>query len=120
MEMFPTLGKTTVHIGIANGEYIEVDRLGIKDLSRHSAIQSEVAKLADMPTADDKKKIDKAIEQLQKMAFSVMPKELHDHIKCMGYFELTRLLTVLCTGEDNSENDDPQKKTSYPSQKKKP
>lgn len=115
--MFPQLAKDTVHIGLGAGKWIEVKMLPVSAYAKFRDIQQHVATLNDaMPIAEKMKLADEATAELAAMARSVLPEELHERLGRFGYGELSALVLVLCTGNDDSEKDDPQKKMTLPSQ----
>lgn len=117
MIMFPTLGKTTVNIGIGKGKWIEVDMLPVSDYARFREIQSDLTCIPDESPQDFKnQKVKKAREEILAMAKKVMPPEMR--IESLDHSRLSLLVTTLCTGDDDSEKDDPKKKIILPSQKK--
>ncbi|MBR3944051.1 MAG: hypothetical protein IKK15_03015 [Akkermansia sp.] len=117
--MFDELVKTTVHIGIGKGKYIEVPMLTVEDFNTFKELQRNLAELNSASDTTELQRIDAIIEgrgKLAAMAAKVMPKELHENLKRMDYPTISMLVMVLCTGKDNSEDDDPEKKTALPSQ----
>ena len=118
-KMFGQLGKTTVHIGIGNGQYIVVNMLPLSDFDTFRDLQFEFAAAKDNPKLTDGDRVKMIVEGRVKMielAKKVMPVELHDGLGRMDVVALSQLLTVLCTGDDDSADDDPEKKTTLPSQ----
>lgn len=116
---FGALGKTTVHIGIGEGRYIEVPMLSVADYAEVQRIQRELAAINSRDGATDLERIDAIVEargKLVGMAKKVMPVETHDGLMRMDYLEISALVVVLCNGKDDSEGDNPQKKTVLPSQ----
>ncbi len=116
---FGALGKTTVHIGIGEGRYIEVPMLSVADYAEVQRIQRELAAINSRDGATDLERIDAIVEargKLAGMAKKVMPVETHDGLMRMDYLEISALVVVLCNGKDDSEGDNPQKKTVLPSQ----
>jgi hypothetical protein len=116
---FGALGKTTVHIGIGEGRYIEVPMLSVVDYAEVQRIQRDLAAVNARDGATDLERIDAIVEargKLAGMAKKVMPVETHDGLMRMDYMEISALVVVLCNGKDDSEHDDPQKKTVLPSQ----
>lgn len=118
--MFPELSKTTVHIGIGDGQWCEVPMLTLAQFNEFQQIQFDLAKLGEQNISNEAKisAIIKASKQLAALACSVMPRELHDRVKMMGYSALSALVECLCTGKDNSEEDAPEKKVLFQSQMK--
>lgn len=116
---FPELTKTRVHIGVGNGQYIEVPMLTVADFSEFNCIQLELAGLKDDTTKTDAEKVRAVMDACQKLvelAKKVMPVELHEKLQLMDYAKLSSLVLVLCKGDDDSEADDPAKKLTLPSQ----
>jgi hypothetical protein len=118
--MFPTLGKKKVHIGIGDGNWIEVSMLPVADYDRFREIQLDISNLPEGDTQEEKTKrvetVNSARNELLALAEKVMPEELHDHVRRLDYMKLTALVLALCTGDDDSEEDDPEKKITLPSQ----
>jgi len=116
--MFPELSKKTVHIGIGNGNWIEVDMLTVADLNEFQKIQTELVKLrdegADMVKCLDAVNVSRV--KLAEIAAKVIPSEFKARLQTMDYERLAQLVQVLCTGKDDGEKDDPQKKVRLPSQ----
>ena len=116
--MFPELSKKTVHIGIGNGNWIDVPMLTVEDLNEFQKIQTDLVKLRD-ENADMTKCLEAMNVSRVKMANiakKVMPSEFTGRLETMDYERLAKLVQVLCTGKDDSDKDDPQKKVSLPSQ----
>ena len=116
---FPELTKTRVHIGVGNGQYIEVPMLTVADFSEFNRIQLELAGLKDDTTKTDAEKVRAVMDaskKLSELAKKVMPVELHEKLQLMDYAKLSSLVLVLCKGNDDSEADDPAKKLTRPSQ----
>ena len=111
--MFPELGKTTVHIGIGNGKWIEVPMLSVKDYAELRDIQKEVLKLneSNMEMGQKYDTLEAAMRKMSDMVKKVMPVEYHESIGRLSYEKLASLALVLCNGDDTSENDDPQQKS---------
>jgi len=116
---FPELGKTSVHIGIGGGRWVECQMLTMADMNEFQKIQLSLAKLAK----DESAKIDKQAEELieartkfAEIACKALPIELHERVRCMDYQHLVALVNVLCTGDDEGEKDEPEKKVVLPSQ----
>ena len=116
--MFPELSKTTVHIGIGDGQWCEVPMLKLAQFNEYQKIQADLASLDERENSKEKRiaAIIKAREKLGELACSVMPPELHERVMMMGYKELAALVDVLCTGKDDSEKDAPEKKVVFQSQ----
>lgn len=115
--MFPQLSKTTAHIGIGGGKWIEVPLLPVSAYAKFRDIQHRMATLNDKMTIAKRMELaDEATAELSAMARSVLPVELHERIGRFSYGELSALVLVLCTGNDDGENDDPQKKMTFQSQ----
>ena len=116
---FPELGKTTVHIGIGSGKWIECPMLTVGDLNEFQKIQFGLAKLAkdEVLTVDQKaEELIAARSKFADMACKVLPKEIHERVRCMEYQHLVSLVNVLCTGDDDADKDNPEKKVVFPSQ----
>lgn len=118
--MFPELSKTTVHIGIGDGQWCEVPMLKLAQFNEFQKIQADLATINEREPSMEKRitEIMKTREQLVELACSVMPPELHERVMMMGYKELAALVDVLCTGKDDSEKDAPEKKVLFQSQMK--
>jgi hypothetical protein len=117
---FNELTKTTVHIGIGDGKYVEVPMLTVEDYAEMQQLQRTLTELSEKKDATQTQRVDAIMEgrdKLAAMAMKVMPQELHNGLKRMDYMTLLKLVTVLCNGKDEGEKDDPQKKTVMPSQK---
>jgi len=117
---FNELTKTTVHIGIGDGNYVEVPMLTVEDYAELQQLQRTLTELSEKKDATQTQRVDaimKGRDKLAAMAMKVMPQELHNGLKRMDYMTLLKLVTVLCNGKDEGEKDDPQKKTVMPSQK---
>ena len=117
---FNELTKTTVHIGIGDGNYVEVPMLAVEDYAELQQLQRTLTELSEKKDATQTQRVDaimKGRDKLAAMAMKVMPQELHNGLKRMDYMTLLKLVTVLCNGKDEGEKDDPQKKTVMPSQK---
>jgi hypothetical protein len=116
---FNELTKTTVHIGIGDGKYVEVPMLTVEDYAEMQQLQRTLTELSEKKDATQTQRVDAIMEgrdKLAAMAMKVMPQELHNGLKRMDYMTLLKLVTVLCNGKDEGEKDDPQKKTVMPSQ----
>jgi len=116
--MFPELSKKTVHLGIGNGNWIEVDMLTVADLNEFQKIQTGLVKLKD-EGADMTKCVEAVIEaraKLAEIAAKVIPSEFKARLQMMEYERLAHLVQTLCTGNDDGEKDDPEKKVRLPSQ----
>ena len=116
---FNELTKTTVHIGIGDGKYVEVPMLTVEDYAEMQQLQRTLTELSENKDATQTQRVDAIMEgrdKLAAMAMKVMPQELHNGLKRMDYMTLLKLVTVLCNGKDEGEKDDPQKKTVMPSQ----
>lgn len=115
--MFPELGKTTVHIGIGGGNWIEVPMLTMKDMNDFQKIQIDLVALNDSKTATTKDRVDailKARTQLVEIVGRVFPAAYLGRVQTLDYPRLVELINVLCTGNDDSEKDDPEKKVEVP------
>lgn len=111
------LSKKTVHIGVGGGKWIDVPMLSVGDYDEFNRLQRDLLKLKD--SSDNAELIDAVIEgrrKLADLACKVMPPELHDKLRGMEYQKLAGLVLTLCTGNDDGESDDPQKKMVLPSQ----
>lgn len=120
--IFPELSKTTVHVGIGGGKWIEVPMLSIGQFNEFQRIQAELVAIGEKqgtPTADRVDALITARTKLADLACAVMPPELHNRVRMLDWQELTALVNVLCTGKDDSDKDDPQKKVLLPSQQAK-
>jgi len=116
---FGELSKNSVHVGIGNGRYIEVPMLGVGDYAHITRLQRHLADLNSAKDTTDTQRIDAIIEARSKLAeyaAKVMPPELHDNLRRMEFQRLLSLVNALCTGDDNSEEDTPEKKVTLPSQ----
>lgn len=116
--VFNELAKTSVHIGIGNGQYIEVPMLTVADYSEYQQLQYNLAKLDADKTTSNMARIDAIIaarNKLAAMAKKVMPVEMHDKVQLMDYPTLSMLVMVLCSGNDDGEKDDATKKVTLPS-----
>ena len=117
--MFEELAKTSVHIGMGGGRYIEVPMLTVADFSEYQRMQYELARMNEQPETTQMQRIDAIIEargKLAEMAKKVMPVELHERLQLMDYPTLSALVLLLCKGKDDAEGDDPAKKVTLPSQ----
>ena len=120
--IFPELSKTTVHVGIGDGKWIEVPMLNIGQFNEFQRIQAELVAIGEKqgtPTADRVDALISARRKLADLACSVMPSELHNRVRMLDWQELTALVNVLCTGKDDGDKDDLQKKVVLPSQQAK-
>ena len=110
---FGDLTKRVVHIGIDNeGHWIEVPMLTVADFDEFNKIQRGFVALKEK-SAPNGEIIDAIIEArraLAEMACKVMPQNFHDGLRRAKYPRLAELVRVLCTGDDESDADDPQKK----------
>lgn len=122
MIVFPELLKKTVHIGIGGGNYIEVPMLPVSDFATFQNLQLEIAKKAAQAQKDSRGELDMAEEaisvrnRLCALAKKVMPEETHERLATLDAGQLSQLILILCTGKDDAEKDDPQKKITLPSQ----
>lgn len=110
---FGDLTKRTVHIGIDNdGHWIEVPMLTVADLDEFNRIQRELLALKEKssPNVELVDAIIAARRKLADMACKVMPQDFHDGLHRLEYPRLSKLVQVLCMGNDDSDADDPQKK----------
>ena len=120
--IFPELSKTTVHVGIGDGKWIEVPMLNIGQFNEFQRIQAELVAIGEKqgtPTADRVDALISARMKLADLACSVMPSELHNRVRMLDWQELTALVNVLCTGKDDGDKDVLQKKVVLPSQQAK-
>ena len=120
--IFPELSKTRVHVGIGDGKWIEVQMLNIGQFNEFQRIQAELVAISEKPGTPTAERVDALISSRSKLAdlaCSVMPPELHERVQMLDWQQLTALVNVLCTGKDDSEKDDPQKKVVLPSQQAK-
>lgn len=116
---FGELTKRTVHIGIGGGNWIEVPMLTVQDYAAFTAEIEGLAKINQAADSTDGGRIEAVIRArnaLAGLAKKVMPVEMHDAIDRMELPRVTRLVAVLCNGNDDSEGDRPEKKTTMPSQ----
>ena len=119
--IFPELSKTTIHVGIGGDKWVEVPMLTVAEYNEFQRITTDLAKFGekkDVATSDRIEAIIAAHDKLAEMACRVMPVELADRVRMMDFKQLSELVTALCTGKDNSEGDDPEKKVVLPSQQK--
>lgn len=116
--MFPELTKTTVHVGLGDGKWCEVKMLNLAQFNEFQKLQANLAALGEKLTTNEErvKAVMDAREKLGTLACSVMPPELHERVQMLGYKELSSLVDALCTGKDDSEKDDPEKKVVFKSQ----
>ena len=115
--MFPELGKTTVHIGIGNDQWIEVPMLTMKDMNDFQQILLDLVALNDSKTATNKDRLDGIMTARQKLieiVGRVFPAAYLGRVQTLDYERLVKLVNVLCTGKDDAEKDDPQKKVEVP------
>lgn len=115
---FGDLTKRTVHIGIDKaGHWIEVPMLTVGEFDEYNRIQRELLALRSKSGVTDGELLDAIIQgrsRLADMACRVMPAEYHDGLRRSEYQRLAELVLVLCTGRDDSDDDDPQKKIPVP------
>ena len=115
--MFPELGKTTVHIGIGNDQWIEVPMLTMKDMNDFQQIQLDLVALNDSKTATAKDRMNAIVNartKLLEIVGRVFPAAYLGRVQTLDYVRLVELVNVLCTGKDDAEKDDPQKKVNLP------
>lgn len=109
---FPQLTKKTVHIGIGDGKWIELPMLPMEDFLRFRAMQKEIAQVPDdAPRQEQQVKLHAVREEMLEMAKKVLPEAIRENVCRLDFVQLTALVLALCTGNDDSENDDPEKKT---------
>ena len=116
---FGELTKKTVHIGIGGDAWIEVPMLTVADYGEYSELLRRMSELNDKAGATDAERVELMIRtrnEMVRLAKKVMPEEFHESLERMELDRIVRLVGVLCTGKDNSDEDDPQKKTTMPSQ----
>lgn len=116
---FGDLGKTMVHVGISGGRYIEVKMLSVADFAAAQDVMRGLSALNERKDVGDSARIDAVIDARKKLvetARKVMPEELMDGVSRMELMDVWKLVAVLGTGKDDGEDDDPQKKITYPSQ----
>ncbi|MGI6140043.1 MAG: hypothetical protein ACOYI9_13575 [Candidatus Hydrogenedentales bacterium] len=110
---FSQLVKKTVHIGIGAGKWIEVPMLCMEDYLCFREIQKRISQLPkEMPEKEQAEKLVEAREEMIEMVQKVLPSPLKENIYRLDFIQLTALILVLCNGNDNSEDDDPEKKTN--------
>lgn len=110
---FGELGKTHAHIGIGNGNFIEVPLLSVADYAEVTGVQKGLTELNERKETTDAQRMDAVIEARRKLAAiaaKVMPQELHENLGRLEFTRLLSLVMVLCTGDDKSEGDAPEKK----------
>ena len=114
---FANLSKKTVHIGIDdNGGYIEVPMLTVADFGEYRDAQEKMTKITDVTDSDQMKICKEVREKMIALATKVMPIEFQENLRRLDYIELSRLVLVLCNGNDDAKDDDPKKKVTMPSQ----
>ena len=116
--LFPELSKKSVHIGIGGGKWVDVPMLTVGDYDEFQRILADLAAFGEKNEAVPERieMIISAHGKLADLANKVMPPELHERVRMMDYKQLSALVTCLCTGKDNGEEDDPEKKVVLPSQ----
>ena len=109
---FSALRKTTAHIGIGDGEYIEVPLLSIADFSDFTSLMEELASRADAEKTDTEnlRFLNDARGKIIAIIERVFPPEFAEGLRRMPVKDLITLANVLGTGKDDSENDPPEKK----------
>lgn len=116
---FGELTKRTVHVGVGGGRWVEVPMLTVADYEELGKLQQELLKLNGEDGTSDAMRMDAVIaaqKKLVEMACRVMPPELRDGVARLDFERLAKLVMLLCTGRDDGENDDPEKKMTLPSQ----
>lgn len=116
---FGELTKNTVHIGVGGGNWIEVPMLSVADYELAVKIQSDLMRLNEAHETTDSDRADailNARKEFVAMASKVIPPELSGGLERLDFEKLVRLVIVLCTGNDDGEGDDAQKKMKFPSQ----
>ena len=117
--LFPELSKKSVHVGIGDGKWVDVPLLTVGDYEEFQRILADLAAFGEKKDSAVPERIEKIISahgKLADLACKVMPPELHERVRMMDYKQLSALVTCLCTGKDNGEEDDPEKKVVLPSQ----
>lgn len=116
---FGSLGKTKVRIGIGGGRWIEVPMLKLADLQEFERITVALGKVGADESVPDAEKVEAVLGsrgKLAEMACKACPVELHENIRRMEIGDLVKLVSVLCTGKDESGDEDIEKKMTFPSQ----
>ncbi len=116
---FPELTKTKVHVGIGGGKWVEVPMLNVEQFNEFQRIQAELVTLAEKEDESASERVETLIQahdKLADLACTVMPPELHDRVRMLDWKQLSALVNVLCTGKDDGDKDDPEKKVVLPSQ----
>jgi hypothetical protein len=108
---FPQLTKKTVHIGIGDGAWIEVPMLTLEDYLRFRELQKEISRMPDSSTQQEQaEKLAEARAEMMTMAKKVLPESIRENVYRLDFVQLTSLVLVLCSGNDDAEGDDPEKK----------
>lgn len=114
MQNFYDLNKTTVHIGIAKDEYIEVPMLPIAAVPAFRQLKKDFLALQyvkDLAIAEEKSF--EIRQRLAELCCQVLPEAMHDNVKHrLNLLRLMGLATVLIEGEDNAEEDENKKKVT--------
>lgn len=116
---FGSLGKTKVRIGIGGGRWIEVPMLKLADLQEFERITVGLGKVGADDSVPDAEKVEAVLGsrgKLAELACKTCPVELHENIRRMEMGDLVKLVSVLCTGKDESGDEDIEKKMTFPSQ----
>ena len=116
---FGSLGKTKVRIGIGGGRWIEVPMLKLADLQEFEKITVELGRIGADDSVPDAEKVEAVLGsrgKLAELACKTCPVELHENIRRMEMGDLVKLVSVLCTGKDESGDEDIEKKMTFPSQ----
>lgn len=116
---FGELTKTTVHVGIGGGNWIEVPMLSVADYEEVAKMQAELLRLNEAQDTTDAARMAAVLEAQKKMlelARKAIPVELHDGLARLDFERLSKLILLLCTGKDEAEGDEPEKKMTLPSQ----
>lgn len=116
---FGSLGKTKVRIGIGGGRWIEVPMLKLADLQEFEKITVELGRIGADESVPDAEKVEAVLGsrgKLAGLACKTCPVELHENIRRMEMGDLVKLVSVLCTGKDESGDEDIEKKMTFPSQ----
>lgn len=109
---FAALRKTTAHIGIGDGEYIEVPLLTIADFADFTAIVNDLMQRqdGDFSEAENLVFLNEARAKILAIIERVFPEEFLTGLRRMPIDDLMKLANVLCTGKDDGETDPPEKK----------
>lgn len=114
MQNFYNLNKTTVHIGIAKDEYIEVPMLPISAVPVFRQIKKDFLALQYIKDAAViEEKTFEIRGKLAELCCQVLPVAMHENAKNrLSMLQLMGLTTVLIEGEDNAEEDEGKKKVT--------